>query len=166
MNNAFIAVIAFIALVVHASAAEQAPTEQIGAWSLLRQVDVMDDTTSVHVTAYGKDSALAKEVSLTLSCARSTTVAMIDFRTFMGRKDIEVTYRVDDKPSFNQAFTARQNMAYMIDETGMLIFVLSLKQGKRLLLRAQPVSGLPVTAQFDLTGFTEAIKPVEAMCKG
>lgn len=152
-----------------------APTISISSkWSVSENLSPMDDskTVTLHLESSEPIQNRYRGVSaadLYIRCQEKTTALYFVYAdNFLSSIQGygQVTYRVDDKPSAKKNMTeSTDNKALGLWSGGASIpFVKSMFGGENLVVRITPFNESPVTAQFQISGLEDAIKPLRAAC--
>ncbi len=117
-----------------------------------------------------KDEAAEDDVTprLRFRCAPGDTsiTASIDWRRFISSFSTEAGFKVDDRRflwlKWKVDQTKQVTSSPSTEDTRKLTTLL--KSGRKLLVEITPYSESPVTVEFDLTGFADAIDALAAHC--
>jgi len=144
-----------------------------GKWSVTTEISKIDDSKNVFLSLKS-DAATAcpyddKTHIIWVACRENTTSLWIDFGgCFMSDNSGKgkVTYRLDkDKAAKVSMSESNDNSALGLWRGRSSIpFVRGMLGKSSLLIRAQPFSDSTVTAEYDIRGLNEAIKPLMEAC--
>lgn len=152
-----------------------APTvSKSSKWSVSENVSPMDDSKTVTLHLESSEPIQNRYRGITtadlyIRCQEKTTSLFFVYgdnflSSIQGYG--QVTYRIDAKPSSTKNMTeSTDNKALGLWTGGSSIpFVKSMFGGENLVVRITPFNESPVTAQFQISGLEDAIKPLRAAC--
>jgi type VI secretion system protein VasI len=147
--------------------AQPVPTavEGNGKWQVSVKTNPLDDTTTVVLGLYAGSGTSARggRVLLILRCKSNKTEAYISWDDYLG-SEARATWRIgaeDARTSKWGLSTDKEATFYPYDA---IAFIRQLLNADRLVAQVTPYSEDPVTAVFDLTGLTNAIRPLQNAC--
>ena len=145
-----------------------------GKWEVREETSKISDKRNVFVSVDSNEPLRGRfgqkrPATLMITCRESKTDCYIVFGGhFMSSLQGagKVTYRVDKKPAKHRQFTeSNDHQALGLWSSGASIpFVRELLGGDRLFVEATPYSESAVTAEFDIGGLEEALRPLMAAC--
>lgn len=141
-------------------------TETKGGWVTATDFDPLTDK-AVHrarlVAQVGRGRH-GDEIVLRVRCSNGKTEAYIDWSTFLGSDDIEVTSRIDKaQPQKLKWSLSTDHKASFMPQSAM-----NLKKfigASTYIVNLTPYSENPITAIFDVSGADEAFKDIRQECK-
>lgn len=147
--------------------AQPVPTsvEGNGKWQVSVKTNPLDDTTTVALVllADSGTSAWGERVALVLRCKSNKTEAYINWNDYLG-SEARVTWRIGAEGAKTGKWglsTDKEATFYPYDD---IAFIRQLLAADRLVAQVTPYSAAPVTAVFDLTGLTNAIRSLQDTC--
>ena len=147
--------------------AQLVPTavEGTGKWQVSVKTNPLDDTTTVALVllADSGTSTWSDRVALVLRCKSNKTEAYINWHDYLGSA-ARVTWRIGAEDARTGKWglsTDKEATFYPYDA---IAFIRQLLAADRLVAQVTPYSEAPVTAVFDLTGLTNAIRPLQDAC--
>lgn len=148
-------------------------------WAVRTEKSPIDDSTNVWVSrrANGPIRGWPRKTtvpSLFITCRENKTEAYIDLGMSPAVESgdyIHATLRLDSEQAFTQTFgksTDGQAIFFSFpsgDNEGKLLwFLRRLVDHKQMMLRFTPFNSSPTITTFDLSGLTEALKPLQNAC--
>lgn len=144
-----------------------------GRWRVRTETSKIDDSANVWLSVLSDEQtncAYKSGVhSIHMACRENTTSLWINFgncfmSSIQGRG--RVTYRLDsDKAKTHRFRESNDNMALGLWNGGSAIpFIKQMIGHDRLVVRATPFSDSTVTAEYEIAGLQEAIKPLRKAC--
>jgi len=147
--------------------AQLVPTavEGTGKWQVSVKTNPLDDTTTVTLVllADSGTSTWGNRVALVLRCKSNKTEAYINWHDYLG-SEARVIWRIGDEDARTAKWglsTDSEATFYPYDD---IAFIRQLLNADRLVAQVTPYAENPVTAVFDLTGLTSAIRPLQDAC--
>ncbi len=145
-----------------------------GDWRVQVETSKIDDSTNVFLTLQSREHTNCRydEAAhrIWIACRENTTSLWVTFGgCFMADNGSRgrVTYRLDqDKAKRRNFRESNDNSALGLWRGGSSIrFIKGMLGHKTLLIRATPFSESTVTAEYDIAGIDEAIKPLRKACR-
>lgn len=153
----------------------QAPTVKQGNWKVDEETSKIDDSKRVFINLKSSEKVRGKfgrpiDVQLMLTCREGKTDAYFIFGDHFMSDNAQwgiVTYRIDKQPA------KKKRMAGSTDHKALglwsaseaIPFIRELFSGSSLFVQATPYSENSISAEFNITGLEQAIKPLQAACK-
>lgn len=144
-----------------------------GDWIVRTEVSKLDDSKNVFLSLASEDYTSCRfkpnAHSIYIACRENTTSVWIGFgECFMSsiQGKGRVTYRLDATPSKTQNFQeSNNNMALGLWDGGRSIpFIKEMLGHEKMFVRATPFSDSAVSAEYNIAGLDEAIKPLREAC--
>ena len=144
-----------------------------GNWRVREEISKIDDSQNVHLRLKSTEETNCRYESgshdIGISCRENeTSIYFLFAGCFMSDVDggDRVTYRIDKQPASTiEMAISTNNMALGLWHGGRSIPLLKKLFGaKKLLIRAQPFSDSAVTGEYEISGLSEAIKPLRNAC--
>jgi type VI secretion system protein VasI len=142
-------------------------------WVVREEKSKIDDTTNVtlhlkSIEPVRNQYGIKKQIDIVINCREKKTDLYIVFGGyFMSSVQNygEVTYRIDKKPAVTKHFTeSTDHEALGLGGANSISFIKSLFGGSTLFIRATPFNQSSVSAEFNISGLQEAIKPLSKAC--
>jgi type VI secretion system protein VasI len=152
-----------------------APSVSTRNWSVEIEKSEFKDTTDVYMRTESLGSVQCNSysgpetVTLLMRCKENTTSFFLSagchFASGHGGYG-NVEYRIDDRPAGKKGFTESTNNKALGLWNGSkaIPFIKKLLGKERLLVRFTPYAQNPMTAEFNVSGIDEAIKPLRKAC--
>jgi len=152
------------------------PTPTMGKWWTGTYTDPLDDSilTLASLLADSGKGTYGDPVVLEIACQDGKTGLMINWESYLGIDDPNVTWRIDDAPARTYKWTISTveyditffpPYLYGSGETPVpLTFITKLMEADQLIARVEPYMGPSITAFFDLTGMENAVEGVRSAC--
>jgi type VI secretion system protein VasI len=142
-------------------------------WDVTEERSKIDDSKNVFVHLRSKEPiknqyGMTSDIDLWIMCReKKTDLYMVFGDHFMSSLESWglVTYRVDKKPAVKKQFTeSTDHKALGLWGANSVTFIKMLLGGETLFVRAVPFNENAVTAEFNIAGIDEAIRPLRAAC--
>jgi type VI secretion system protein VasI len=147
--------------------AQPVPTsvEGNGKWQVSVKTNPLDDTTTVALVLYADSgtSTWGDRVLLVLRCQSNKTEVYINWHDYLG-SEARVIWRIGDEDARTAKWGLSTNSEATFYPYSDIAFIRQLLAADRLVAQVTPYSESPVTAVFDLTGLTNAIRPLQDAC--
>ena len=148
------------------------PVTGVGKWRVSTETSKVDDSTNVFMRVKA-DAEVQKSrlwsgyPELWIMCRENTTSFFVSYPFFITTDKAYVTYRYDkDRAASRNMNMSTDYKAFGLWSGGSSIpFVKRMFAKRRLLIRVTPHGESAVTSEFDISGLSEAIKPLRKACK-
>lgn len=150
-----------------------ATTNSVGDWLVSTETSKIDDSTNVFLSLTSEEHTNCRYKpnahSIHIACRENTTSLWVFFgECFMSsiQGKGRVTYRLDADSAKNRNFQeSNNNMALGLWNGGQSIpFIKEMLGRERMFVRATPFSDSTVSAEYNISGLDEAIKPLREAC--
>lgn len=137
-------------------------------WEIIEETSKMDDNKVIVVSNKSIDpiqNKIGKQFhpNIVIRCSEKETDFYVNWDMFIGINNVEMTHRIDkEKAKTTYWNTSTDHTATFSNKP--IAFVKSLYGHKNLVLRITPYNSNPRTAEFDITGIEEIIKPIAEEC--
>jgi type VI secretion system VasI family protein len=146
----------------------ESPADKVGAWMVIRQRDLMDDSELVALVSVATSGAApGKEPpALALMCSRSERLAVIRWGEPLQFDDEEIVLgvRFGSAPAVSQTWLSGSDIT-VTSSLNTDRFIKTLLLVSTLTVRASALSGGGVTAVFSLDGIDVAMQEFPADCR-
>jgi type VI secretion system protein VasI len=149
-----------------------APVEGTGEWQVASDVSKIDDSTRVTVVLRSAHDIPGRygntvRLNLVLRCQENKTDVMVHFGGHFMSDHAgggAVTYRIDRKPAQSARFSQSTNHESLFAPEPVAL-IKSLFGAQKLVIRAAPYNENAITAEFNVGGVENAVKPLREACK-
>ncbi len=142
---------------------QEVDDEPVG-WQLRTDVSPIDDTKSYFLSRTAQEPIgsgfMRSTPTLMIRYKERELEVYVTFGTYLGSDKTVVTVRIGESTARQEEWGLSTDGKAIFCPTDDRAFVDQLIQNDRLVLRLTPFGESPVTATFDLTGLSEAIKPM------
>jgi type VI secretion system protein VasI len=141
------------------------PTSGTGKWHVTAMQNPVDDTKTVSLILLAESgkSRMGEQVSLMLRCQSHKTEVYIAWEDYLG-SEAHVLTRVGTAPAISKTWDLSTDSKATFYPGNHIALIKSLLAADRFVAQVTPYSESPVTAVFDLTGLSNAIKPLQEAC--
>jgi type VI secretion system protein VasI len=137
-----------------------------GAWITSTDTDPLTDKPIyfAQLDAIEGKGRFGDKITLTIRCKNRKTEAYIDWATFLGTDEINVTSRVDKSSAAKNSWSiSTNNKATFMPQAAMSLKKFVNSTG--FVVNLTPYNENPITAVFDITGAEEAFSEIRQECK-
>lgn len=143
------------------------PVTGAAAWDIVRSTDPIDETTSITAIRVADGSSQFNQVKLFIRCRGGVGDVFINWSDYLGSDDPMVEYRLlgiggDDPRRDNWSISTSGQSTFFPGSSQQ--FASDLMRASRLVARVTKYNSRTLTAEFNLSGSTEAIAPVARAC--
>ena len=137
----------------------------VGKWNVSSETNPIDDSKTVfaRLTADEGISRWKKPVSLLVRCKSDKTEFYITWHDYLGRDAYVLTRVGSDKPQTKKWSLSSDSKA-TFHPSGTIAFLKQMEKNDKFLAQVTPYNESPLTAIFDTTGMSEALKPIKETC--
>jgi type VI secretion system protein VasI len=152
------------------------PVEGVGSWDVELKTSAFEDTQDVYMSVSSKDPVLCSSygqpsrLKLWIRCMENTTAVYIsgDCHLTSGHGGYgQVDFRTDDRKPVTTDMDASTNnraLGHWRGGASIPFIKRNILDGDTLLVRFAPYNMSRVTAEFDISGVSEAIAPLREAC--
>ena len=135
-----------------------------GKWNVSKKINPLDDSETATLILYADsgENYLGKKVYLVIRCQSSEVELYIGWNNYLGSEALVTTRVGSNKAVKNYWSLSSDSQATFSRNSKKLIKEMLSKQ--KFVAQVTPYSDSPVTAIFDISGLTNAIKPIFDIC--
>ncbi len=138
-----------------------------GSWSVRVDKSPIDDSENVYMRV-DSDNEIGsgyrtKRPSLHIRCAENKTNVFVTWGMYLGLNSTRMLTRFDDKKATTSSWYISTDNKAVFAKSDIPLAKSMMKYSK-VLMQITPHSESPVMATFDISGLTEAIKPLRKSC--
>ncbi|RJL44582.1 type VI secretion protein [Pectobacterium carotovorum] len=146
------------------------PTGDVGKWVINKEQSPLDDSWNVYVYQNAEEPIRGQfgqpvMPTLFLTCKEGKTNLFLNWDSYLGLDETYMTHRVDSQKPVKKTWNISTDNKAVFYTGKTILFIQELMKSKSLYTTIVPYSESPVSARFDLTGLSEAIKPLRGACK-
>ncbi|EID0034502.1 hypothetical protein LA064_004677 [Vibrio alginolyticus] len=143
-------------------------TTGTGKWRVSEEKSPIDDSVNVYLSVLANETVLSgyKKVkpSLYVRCAENKTSIFIDWGLYLGLDETRLLTRFDKEKAKTSTWSISTDNKAIFVRGSDIKYAKKLMQHEQLLTQITPYSESPVMATFDVSGLSEAIKPLRKAC--
>jgi type VI secretion system protein VasI len=144
-------------------------TSGSGKWHSREEKSRIDDSVNVHLVFFSNEPVKSgyKTVKPTLHvmCVENQTNVYISWELYLGLEETQMLTRFDKEKAKTTAWSLSTDNKAVFYRGSAVEFAKNIMQHQSLLLQITPYGESPVMATFDVSGLTEAIKPLRQACQ-
>jgi len=143
---------------------QQSNIEGKGQWHVKTQINPVDDSSTVilYLEAESGKGILDDTVSLIVRCQSNKTDLYINWYSYLGN-EARVLTRIGDANAQTSLWDVSPDKKGSFRK-GPIGFLKEMMKASRLVAQITPYNENPITAVFDTTGLSSAIKPLRETC--
>lgn len=137
-----------------------------GQWSVQETKNPVDDskTVALYLKATGGKSKSGEDIALIIRCLSNKTELYINWQDYLGMDQTTVTTRIGTDPAQKFSWGISTDYKSTFYSGSPISFIKALMKADKLIAQLTPYGESPVIATFDISGLTEAIKPLQSNC--
>lgn len=139
-----------------------------GKWQVSVEKSPIDDSTNVYMRVQAEAPVgtgyKRAHPSLFIRCMENNTSSFINWGMFLGTDETRVLTRLDSNAAAERNWSISTDRKAVFRPGDNVAWAQELMRYKKLLVQVTPYGESPVMATFDLTGLSEAIKPLREAC--
>jgi type VI secretion system protein VasI len=149
---------------------ENAEPQSVGKWEVSTDKSPIDDSKNVFVYLSAEDQIRGQfhqaiTPSLAIVCREKKTDLYIDWSTFLGIESTRVLTRLDTKKATTRSWLLSTNNKATFYSGQTIAFIKELMKSEKIFVQVTPYGDNAAQTTFDLTGLSNAIKPLREACK-
>ncbi|AZS50639.1 hypothetical protein DM558_07535 [Entomomonas moraniae] len=102
---------------------------------------------------------------LAITCSNNKTDLYIDWETFIGTSNHNVTVRIGDEKAFTKRWLISNDNTTSFYPSSPVAFLKKLSESKIMVARVSPYNDNDLTITFNLSGIDKALQEVRRECK-
>ena len=137
----------------------------VGKWSVSDTTNPIDDSRTVvaHLVSSTGRGRFGEPINLVIRCQSNRTDMYIDWKSYLGLDSTSVIFRIGSTPAKTQRWgLSTDNQATF--HPGAIQAIKEMLEHGSVVAQVTPYNESPVTAQFEIEGIANAIKPVRETC--
>lgn len=142
-----------------------AESKDLGKWDVKTEINPIDDSKTI-LLALKSDSAESRygePVYMVIRCMSNTTDLFISWNDFLG-SEASVLTRVGDSKAVTSVWSLSTDKKASFHPNS-ISFIKDLVKSNKFIAQITPYNESPVTATFDTSGLSNALKPLRETCK-
>jgi type VI secretion system protein VasI len=145
------------------------PAAGVGKWQVSTQSSPVDDSENVFVSLAANESFRSQfgesvTPDLYITCREKKTELYINWDTYLGLNETQMLYRLDKQKAKTKTWNISSDTKAVFYRGNVIEFVKALTQANGMYAQITPYNESPVNVTFDLTGLSEALKPLQKAC--
>lgn len=141
----------------------------VGKWQVSTETSPVDDSENVFVILHANDSFRSNfgetiTPNLYISCREKKTELYIGWETYLGLNETRMLYRLDKQKAVTKNWNISTDTKAVFYRGNVVEFVKALSKSDVMYAQITPYNENPVSATFEVTGLTEALKPLQKAC--
>ncbi|EHI3751001.1 type VI secretion protein [Salmonella enterica] len=143
--------------------------EDVGNWKTDIKTSPIDDSKNVVIFINGDNSFRSPfgetiTPSLYIACRENKTELFISWDVYLGLDETTMIYRIDKQKAVNKTWLISTDTKAVFYNGKVIDFIKRLESGQKLFTQITPYNENPVSTTFNLSGLSEAIKPLQESC--
>lgn len=140
-------------------------TESTGKWDVSAKINPIDDskTATAFLVADSGKSKWGKPIALVIRCQSNTTEAYIVWQQFIGTRNPSVLTRAGSEDAVTETWSISSDNKASFSQNSIQLLKRMLDNDK-FIAQVTPYGDNPITAIFDTTGISNALKPIRETC--
>lgn len=136
------------------------------AWDLNKKVDPITDEQILTIiqSATSGSNAYGKKPRMTIRCNEKAIDHIVNWGVFVSNENQQVVYRIDKNEPISESSLISSNYQSTFSREPLEL-IKQMKAGNSIYIRTTPHSSNPITASFNLIGFTKSVKLLEDLCE-
>ena len=141
------------------------PVDGVGKWTVQEDSNPIDDSKTVVLAIRADEGASSwgTPVGLVIRCKSNNTEVYINWGEYLG-SEARVTCRVGSEKATSSMWGLSTDSKATFYPGNDIEFVKRLMVAEKFVAQVTPYGESPVTAVFDISGLTQAVKPLQATC--
>lgn len=141
-----------------------------GYWQISTESSPIDDSENVSLILLANDSyqnAYGQQVTpaLYIRCKENKTETYIYWDTYLGLDETSMLYRLDKQKPKTKVWDISTNSKSVFYRGNVIDYIKTLSKANNMYAGITPYGDSPISATFDLTGLTAALKPLQKACR-
>ena len=136
-----------------------------GKWRVSAETNPIDDSKTVSLVLISDSgrSKWGKPVAIIIRCMSNKTELYINWNDYLG-SSASVLTRIGKNRAVTKNWSLSTDSQATFYPTGTINFIKEMMDSNKLVAQVTPYNESPVTAIFDTTGLSNAIKPLRETC--
>ncbi|QDL32691.1 type VI secretion system-associated protein TagO [Serratia liquefaciens] len=148
---------------------ESAESLSVGKWDSRTEKSPIDDSNNVYVFLPAENEVQVQfkgaiVPTLYATCREKKTELFIDWNTFIGVDRVRVLTRIDAQKAVNSTWLISSDNKATFHSGQTVSFIKQLMKSKKMFVQVTPYGDSPAQTTFDLSGLSNAIKPLRESC--
>jgi type VI secretion system protein VasI len=142
--------------------------EGVGEWQVDRLKNPIDDTEKVRLVLESNEgrSRFGKPIHLEIRCVSGQPDLVIHWHDYLGLERPKVITRIGTERAVTAAWlSANTNDGTFLPKPMLMPFLRQMVRAETMVAQTVPYSSPTITASFNITGLSEAIRPLAEVCK-
>lgn len=144
--------------------------QSTGKWVSSNEISPIDDSRNEYISLAADNQIYGRfgespTPGLWISCKEKKTELLINWDIFLSTQNTQVLTRLDSKKAITRTWTMSTNSKATYYSGSTISFIKELMQSQKLYAQTTPYGENTVKATFDLSGLSNAIKPLREACK-
>ncbi|NCF07994.1 type VI secretion protein [Kosakonia sp. MH5] len=144
-------------------------TAGTGKWQVSSKTSPVDDTKNVYLILAANESIRSQfgesiTPNLFITCREKKTELYLNWDVFIGTDEASMLYRLDKQKAKTQTWDISSDNKAVFYRGNVVEFVKTLAKANGMYTQITPYGESPVSVSFDLSGLSEALKPLQKAC--
>jgi type VI secretion system protein VasI len=139
-----------------------------GKWSVRTDQSPIDDSLNVSVSVHSEETVRSGynivSPSLFVRCAEKRTNVFLNWGLYLGLDSTRMLTRFDETPATTNTWSISTDNKAVFVRGSDIAFAKKMMNHDKLLIQISPYGESPVMATFNISGLSEAIKPLREAC--
>lgn len=140
-----------------------------GKWQTSVTTSPVDDTKNVVLSLSSNDyirTPFGETVAPTIyvACREKKTEVFINWDVYLGLEQTSMLYRLDKQKAVEKNWSISTDTKAVFYKGSDIDFVRTLAKADKMYVRITPYNESPVSATFELSGLSDALKPLQEAC--
>lgn len=140
-----------------------------GKWQTSVTTSPVDDSKNVILSLSSNDyirTPYGESVTPTIyvACREKKTEVFINWDVYLGLEQTSMLYRLDKQKAVEKNWSISTDTKAVFYRGSDIDFIRALAKADKMYTKITPYNETPVSATFDLTGLSEAMKPLQKAC--
>lgn len=139
-----------------------------GKWNVHEEKSPIDDSFNVHLFVMSnktvKSGYNTVKPSLHIRCSENETNVFLNWGLYLGLEKTKMLTRFDKEKATMSSWSISTNNEAVFVQGNDIEFAKKIMKHQKLLVKVTPFGGNSVMTTFDISGLSEAIKPLREAC--
>lgn len=140
----------------------------LGKWNVREEKSPIDDSLNVHLFVTSNETVRSGystvKPSLHIRCSENETNVFLNWGLYLGLEKTKMLTRFDKEKATMSSWSISTNNEAVFVRGNDIEFAKKVMKHQKLLVKVTPFGENPIVATFDISGLSEAIKPLREAC--
>lgn len=145
------------------------PAVDVGKWQVTTEISPVDDSENVYVGLFANNSIRSQfgetiTPGLYIACREKKTALFINWGAYLGLNETTMLSRLDKQKAITKKWNISSDAKSVLYRGDVIEFVKALTKANVMFTQITPFNENPVSATFEVSGLSEALKPLQKAC--